>query len=384
MVTGNAILVIDFGNSSTRIQTKFGNNTQGQPRVKTVEVSNTFAKMTQEAADRYISEGDYTAEDSRIFKTAGSDIYCTGNLCNTEYEKTAERPTALMAKYKSVNLKWSLMTALCYGYEAIAEFSNCDLDSIDVTWDIVTLLPPDDVDEGAKVIAETARKISKIEFLMPVLSHDIKINKVKVFPEGFAAFIAILYEGVGVLREGYKYLVDPHSVTLIADIGAGTSDFLVVRAGKVVASSRFTRTTGGNNVHQTLRRMLKKKGISLKDTYAREGCETGYIYNGAEKVNIIADIDQAKTEVSRDLIDALVEYFESTMIEVQSITNIITVGGGSVESSVEGIYPISKYLVDYIKNLSPHINWVQLPEMKNGKKMDARMANVIGAGILAG
>lgn len=387
MVNGTAKLIIDFGNSSTRVQTKFGNTPKGAERVKTVEISNIFARMSEEEAKRYISEGNYTEEDSRIFETSGGDIYCNGALCQTEYERTAERPSAVMSKYQSINLKWSLQAALCMGYKAIAEFTNSDIDSIDVDWEIVTLLPPDEIDEGAKIVAETIRSIAKIDFKMPSFSKEIRIKSVKIYPEGFAAFIACLFEGVGKIRESHKYLSDKGRTVLIVDIGAGTTDFMLVQDGKPVSSSRFTRTTGGNNVHQTLRRMMKKKGIILKDATAREACSVGYVFSGAEKISVIDDIAEAKMEVSRDLIDALVEYFESTMVAVKSINNILIVGGGAVESDVEGIKPISDYLYDYIKSISPYIGRVEIPVVKKGdssKKLDCRMANVIGAGILAG
>lgn len=387
MVNGTAKLIVDFGNSSTRVQTKFGNTQKGQPRVKTVELSNSFARMTEEEAQRYISDGIYTDDESRIFSTPGGDIYCNGELCLTEYGKLVERPSAVIPKYENIITKWSIMVAFCIGYKAIAEFTNSDIESIDVDWDVTVLLPPDDIDIGAKKVAEVIKGISKVDFKMPDFSKEIRVSGVKVFPEGYAAFIAVLFEGVGKIREDYKYLADKGISTLIVDIGAGTTDFLVVMNGQVIQSSRFTRNTGGNNVHQTLRRNLKRKGISLKDSAAREACTTGYVYSGAEKISVIDEIAEAKVEISRDLIDALVEFFESTMIEVQSINNILTVGGGSVESDVEGIKPISDYLYEYIKRISPRIGRVELPVMKKGeneKKMDCRMANVIGAGILAG
>lgn len=387
MVNGTAKLIIDFGNSDTRVQTKFGNTPKGAERVKTVVISNIFARMSEEECARYISEGVYTEDDSRIFETSGGDIYCTGVICQKEFERTAERPSAVISKYQSINLKWSLQAALCMGYKAIAEFTNSDIDSIDVDWEIVTLLPPDEIDVGAKIVADTIRSITKVDFKMPCFSKDIRVKSVKIYPEGFAAFIACLFEGVGKIRESHKYLSDKGRTVLIVDIGAGTTDFMLVQDGKPISSSRFTRTTGGNNVHQTLRRMLKKKGISLKDAAAREACSVGYVFYGAEKISVIDEIAEAKMEVSRDLLDALVEYFESTMVAVNSINNILIVGGGAVESDVEGIKPISDYLFDYIKTISPHIGRVEIPMVKKGessKKLDCRMANVIGAGILAG
>ena len=107
--------------------------TNKAPRVKTVEVSNSFARMSEEEANRYIAEGVYTEEDSRIFVSSAGDIYCNGDICTTEYEKTAERPSAVMSKYRNINLKWSVLAAFCIGYKTIAEFTNSDIDSIEAS-----------------------------------------------------------------------------------------------------------------------------------------------------------------------------------------------------------------------------------------------------------
>ena len=384
MVTGTAKLVIDFGNSSTRVTTKFGNTQKGNPRSKTVEVSNAFALMSQQQLAQYKAEGVYTEENSHVFTTSGGDIYCTGELCDVEFEKERERPTALMAKHESLPIKWAILNAFCLGYEAIAEFANTDLASIDVDWEVSVLLPPDDVERGSQAMIDLIKGVDKIDFQMPEFSKEIKVDTVKVFPEGFAAFIAVLFEGVNKLRESYKYLVDPNVTVLIGDIGAGTTDFILVKGGKVVYSSRFTRRTGGNNVHQTLRAYLRKQNVVLKDAPAREACEKGYYFNGAKKVDCIELISNAKREVSRDLIDALIEFFESTMIEAQSINYTLLVGGGALESDVEGIYPISHYMEEYLKSIAPNIEPIPLPKDAEGKVMDARMANIIGAGILGG
>ena len=384
MVTGTAKLVIDLGNSSTRVTTQFGNTQKGNPRTKTIEVSNAFAQMSEKQFEQYKAEGVYTEENSRVFVTSGGDIYCNGELCDMEFEKERERPTAMVAKFESLITKWSVMNAFGLGYTAIAEFANTDIASIDVDWEVTVLLPPDDVERGSKVMIDLIKGIDKIDFKMPEIAKKIKVNIVKVFPEGFAAFIAVVFEGVNKLRESYKYLVDPHATVLISDIGAGTTDFLLIKGGKVVYSSRFTRRTGGNNVHQTLRRDLRKQGIVLKDTAAREACEQGFVYNGAEKMDVIDMIASAKREVSRDLIDALIEFFESTMVEVQSINYILPIGGGAVESDVEGIHPISQYMVEYLQSISPNLKSIELPVSEDGTKMDARLANVIGASILAG
>lgn len=402
MVNGTAKLVIDLGNSSTRVIVKFGNNSKGTPRVRLAELSNRFGVIDNGRLAPYMDSPVYNEDNSRIFTYHGEN-YCNGELCDTEFGSVAMRPSALEKKYNSQVTRLSIQNALCIGYETIADFTNSDISSVDVDWDMTILLPPDDVEVGSKEISVLARSITAVKFLMPEFEKEIKINKIKIYPEGFAAFIAVLFESFGKIRSEYSYLTAKSSTTLIVDIGAGTTDFMLVKGTNAITSSRFTREVGGNNVHQRVRRLMKQKGIPLSDTAAREGCEVGYVMSGARKQPIIEEIAQAKSDVSKQLVDAVQEFFEDNMIPIQSVTNLLICGGGAEESDVEGIEPIGKYIFEFMKGLSRDVNMVELPkvgesclvdflaqgqddadlEAIKSRKMSSRMLNIIGAGILS-
>ena len=382
MVNGTATLVMDIGNSSTKAMVKFGNNKDGKPRTKMFELSNCFGNIETGMIDSYLRNETYKDDTSRIFVHNG-DTYCNGEICMAEFGAVADRPTALEKKYESFISTLTVKNALCKAYECLADITQNDLDGIEVNWNFVVLLPPDDIEAGSKAMAELIKGVKSIEFLKPKLKTDISINKISIFPEGFAAFIAVLYEPAMTVRTGYEYLVADGVSTLVVDIGAGTTDFMLIRGKNVVNSTRFTREVGGNNVHQRLRRAMKQSGITLSDAAAREGCETGYIYSGAKKYDVIAQIAQAKRQVSRQLVDAIKEFFEDNMIPIQSINNILICGGGAEDSKVDGIEPISKYVFEFLQNVSKDIGLVELPMDENGERVSSRLLNIIGAGILA-
>lgn len=382
MVNGTAKLVVDLGNSETRVTTYFGKNSKGEDRKKTSILSNRFGELPESKLNLYLDNDVYTEANSRIFKHNNA-YYSNGLLCDTEFGSIAIRPSALEKKYNSLVTKLTIINALCRGYEDIAEFTNNDLDSIDVKWELTLLLPPEDIDAGAKDLAEMAKGITEIEFALPKVSRDIEVTGVKIFPEGFAALIAILFESKGVLRKDYTYLVEEDTTTLICDIGAGTTDFVLARGCSIVSSTRFTREVGGNNVHQKVRRLLKEQGIVLSDSAVRKGCEAGFVKSGAKKYSITDEIAKAKSDVSKQLVDAVQEFFEDNMIPINSINNLLVCGGGSEASSVEGIQPISDYISDYMSRLSKHIHLVELPKDEEGNPMSSRMLNIIGAGILS-
>lgn len=382
MVDGTATLVIDLGNSDTRVLTEFGVNGKGKVRRKLSVLSNRYGILPEDKIDVYLTNQIYSEEDSSIFKLEG-DHWCNGDICLTELTSTTQRPSALHKKYNSLPSKLSIMNGLKRGYEDVAEFADCDLTSVNVSWDLVLLLPPEDVDEGAKQIAELARTIDSIEFLMPELKKNISINSINVYPEGFCAYIAVVFESKKKIRKSHAYLVEPTETTLIADIGAGTTDFTVAKGGKIITSTRFTRAIGGNNVHRRVGKLLRERGISLPENFIREGTETGFVRSGSKEYDIKEEIATAKRDVSKQLVDAVEEFFENNMIPIQSINNLLLCGGGAMESDVEGIEPIADYITDFITSISPDIRRVELPEDEDGEKLSPRLLNVIGAGILS-
>lgn len=383
MVTGKATLVIDLGNSETRVRTYYGKNKEGQPRYRQSILSNRFGIIPEEKLGNYLNSDYYTEEDSRIFNYNGS-YYCNGKVCDTEFATTAVRPTALEKKYESLVTKLSLQNAFSRGHEDIALFTNNYPDGIEVEWDVIMLLPPDDIDAGAKPLSEMVKSINEVDFEMPKLHKAIKVNKVSVIPEGFAALLGVIFESKGVIRKGYEDLLDGDTKTMVIDIGAGTTDFIVAQGTNIISSLRFTKEVGGNNVHQKVRRLLKDKGVALSDSVVRKGCETGAVKSGNRTIDITNFITVAKATVSKQLVDAIQEYFEDNMMSVQEINNILVVGGGA-ESS-EGVKPIADYMVEFLRRVSPDVHLVEIPEIEisgDNQKCSPRTLNIIGAGILA-
>lgn len=385
MVTGTAKLVVDLGNSETRVKTFYGKNRQGAARSRLTILSNRYAQIPSHMVDGYISDGVYTEEDSSIF-TMNKTAYCNGRLCDTEFAQSSFRPSAMEKKYDSLITKLELINALKQGYMTVADFANCGVESLDLDWELYLLLPPEDMDFGAKKLAELARSIAEIDFQMPELRKEIKISKVNVFPEGLCAFIGTVFKNKGTVRPGYSYLIENMESTLICDVGAGTTDFVMVKGAQVVSTSRFTREIGGNNVHRLVQRSLRQEGIPLPDSAVAEGCEKGYVKSGSRQVDIVKHIADAKQTVSRQLVDAVQEFFESSMISIRTISNILVVGGGAEGSPNGDIQPISTYITEYIKKLSPDIKLIEIPsETHEGvvTRLSPRMLNITGAGILA-
>lgn len=385
MVTGTAKLVVDLGNSETRVKVLYGRTLKGRPRGRLTILSNRYAQIPAHLVEGYISDGIYSEDDSSIFTHNGT-TYCNGRLCETEFSQSSFRPSAMEKKYDSIITKLELINALHQGYMTVADYANCGVESLDIEWELHLLLPPEDMDVGAKKLAELARSITAIDFQMPEIHKEIKISSVKVYPEGLCAFIGTVFKNKGTVRPGYNYLIENMESTLICDVGAGTTDFVMVKGAQVISTSRFTREIGGNNVHRLVQRSLRSEGITLPEGVVAEGCETGYVMSGSRQIDITKQIADAKQTVSNQLVDAVKEFFESSMVSIRTIANILVVGGGAETSSNPAIQPISTYITEYIKRLSPDIKLVEIPtEMKEDveTRLSPRMLNINGASILA-
>lgn len=387
MITGTAKLVVDLGNSETRVKTIFGKTAKGNSRSRLTMLDNMYSAVSEEKAKAFVAEGTYSGKDSYIFSTEAGLYYCNGELCRTEFSGTGFRPSALEKKYESMSTKLSLINAIRQGIEDVADINDIEYSSIDVDWELYLLLPPEDIDVGAKPLADVAKSITSIDFLMPEMKKDIRITKVSVFPEGMCAYFGVLFKSKGVIRPEYKYLIDGDETSIIFDIGAGTTDIVIVKGNQVVQSSRFTKEIGGNNVHRLVQRSIRNKGVPLPDSVVREGVTTGFVKSGAKVIDITEDIAEAKRAVSTQLVDGVQEFLESSMIGIRTISNMLVCGGGAAESSNKNIRPIADYMVDYMRRLSPDLQLIELPSVRTADgdrvKISPRLLNITGAGILA-
>lgn len=394
MTEGIATLRIDLGNSETRIMVSFGRKPTGEIRSKTLVFDNGFSVIDEEDLPAIYRNTIYDESNSSIFTVNGT-MYCSGLLCEREYSTTRFRPTATDKKHSSICSKLTLHNAFRLGYETVADFTHNDISSLDISWNVVVLMPPEDIDSyavddetgeeitGWQKMSKMVKGITQINFEMPALSKRVKVNKVDIFPEGFCALIAVLFERKGIIRKDLAFLADKENTTLIVDIGAGTTDILLATGGSVVARSRFTVTIGGNNVHQIVRAILKKNNIILKDSVVRTGCERGYVKIGEKTYDLRKAIKKAKAQVSAMLMEATNTFFEQNGLSINSINNMLVCGGGACGNEDRGIEPISTYLVETLKTRSGNnIGLLKIPNGVDGKLMSPRMLNIIGAGIL--
>lgn len=400
MVQGEAILVIDLGNSSTKVTVMFGKDAQtGKYRERTLDLSNVFAPIEE----NYSVSSDYNSDTSTILSvnTELNGVKIVGNCCNgelqaKEYPLATIKPSAFKRKWDLDASVLSLRLAFLNAYKAIMNMQRVsDYTQIDVKWKVVTLLPPGDIDAGKTEMEKLIRDVKTVDSVFPEMHFDINITKVAVLPEGYCAYAAIVYDKGRIYREGYSYLCN--EVVMIFDVGAGTTDCMVIKGNTLVQSSKHTVNQGGINVFNLVRQSLRLEGIDIDTDELQTGIIKGVIKDGAKDVNIVPYVNKAKNEVATKIVSDFQDYLSTTDIKMRSVGFVITSGGGSMmDSECPEIAPLSSKIIEIVKQLTPNAEIVKLPKVakkitdeETGESkvieevMSPRFLNLIGASILA-
>lgn len=378
----DANIVIDMGNSETRVLVQSGIGRSGLIKQQLTTVSNIFSQISPD----YEVPENYSEEDTVVFETADGEFYANGLLVEREFSMSALRPTALDPKPTSKVTMLTIQRAFLEGYRLLSNMYRCSLKSLDVTWNVTFLLPPNDIATGAKTLYGRIMELEEINFTLPNFSTKLKINSVKAYPEGFAAYIGTVMRRGRIISDTHKHLLS--SKTLVVDIGAGTTDFFVIEGMETIDSTRLTLPYGGNNIIARVKQALLSKNIQLPNKEIEKGVIEGKIKDGRNVINLAKSLAIFKTEVANTLIDGLTSYLEGNGYPVRSIENLLVVGGGSLASQVEGVESLSTYLVDRLKDFAPNIELVTFQENldEDGNQeveTNPRLLNVLGAGVLA-
>lgn len=401
MAKYNAILVVDMGNSSTKINVLTKGAKEKSYREKVFELPNEFAQVEKD----YVVSTDYTPDTSCIFaidsiqKDDGSVLaaghYCAGLLRENEFSDNKIRPSATVKKYRLDSTYLSARLMFLYATQAVAELHNqTNIESMDITWKVVTLLPPGQISTGAKIMENLFKSITSVEYIFPQVTLPVNIDEVKVLAEGYCAYLATVFDKGHKFRNEYKSLIDEN--VIIFDIGAGTTDCLVVKKNTLVQNSKFTIDKGGNNVRGLVKYSLSEEDIIIDDIELDQGLITGYIKDGTTKVDISDYINKAREIIANSLVAGFQNFAETYDIKVRSIGYILICGGGSISNADNTkIVPLSEKMVQNFKALAPNSKLIATPkntvkttdaegnETTVEEEISPKFLNLVGASIAA-
>lgn len=402
MVQSKAKVTIDFGNSETRVRVSI-KQAGGKAIKRMFSLSNRFAPVPE----GYVPTSDYSSETSTIMVMEedtlrgiiGGSRVTNGELAIKEFYDALGKPTAMEKKYTSQYTKFSFQLVMLYAYRAVMQIIRAtSIESMDITWDVVVLLPPGDLEEGQSYIQDMIRNTTELHFDYPNVKIPLKVEKIGVFAEGFCSYVGTVFEDDFSIRKGYEDVAE--DVTIVFDIGAGTTDILIVQDGKIVRKTLYTIELGGNQVTSRVRLLAKQRLNSrVSESAIQDAMQTGFLKSGSTKVDISDIIRKEKETFARNIVSEVKEFFEATLFPVSEIGKALVCGGGAIDSEIpdaaERTGSMAGGIVEFMKKLSPNIQLVPLPVIetvtfgedgmpeKTVGNASPRDLNLIGGSILA-
>ena len=211
---------------------------------------------------------------------------------------------------------------------------------------------------------------------------EFEIVDVVCYEESFLAVLSYFFDEYGRLREAAKKYSRGNVLSL--DIGASSTDLVVVQDMRYIEKSGQTYKTGGNVAREFLIDDLRALyGYDVPHELADRAMIEGRIQVGDTYEDISEYVVSAKQRFAAQVVEQMQGYFRKINIPLQSIRAIIVSGGGSMRSQyMDGdkvvitsepmSYYITKELNTICKGISvePHI-------------LEPRLANINGMFVRA-
>ena len=362
-----ARLVIDFGNSETRVATLVNGKTS-----PVTVLPNAFAPI----GDDYVIPDQYVADElngkpnelrSIIFRApqglgAGepTHLYAAGPLADREFSMSAKRH------------------AVFVGCELVAKLLRKKPESLEITWDVTLLAPPSEIGKG-----ETFKKIftlaKSVEIIAPErVSIPIKVDNVSVLAAGLGGFSATVFTPARGTVADYADCVNEPIIVL--DFGAGTTDVTFIKALTPITSASASFPFGGNAIAELVTQFVKQEyGRSLSREAATEAVLTGTIRSGAKRKDVSRQVNAARNEVAGSITSSLRGTFEANRFAPDEFAYLLVIGGGAVrtanaEDLAEPVEPLAESVVRQVRSFAPDI---ELLPVKEG--INLRTLNIEGA-----
>ena len=155
-MSNKAVLVVDIGNSETRVMTIFGKTAEGNTRWRLTSLDNHFGNLD----DGFVIPDEYNEKTTKVFRYKGGDI-CVGELCRREFVNSDDfRPSALEKKYESDVTDMTLIYSFLRGFQDVSIMTSTPIERLDLVWDVTVLLPPADLEYGAQKMGEKVKAIT--------------------------------------------------------------------------------------------------------------------------------------------------------------------------------------------------------------------------------
>lgn len=387
----NAGILIDFGNSETRVILLSGS------RRFRFNLTNRFAELPV----GYKVNNKYGNGKSTVF-SIGNTYYANGKIVDQEFPGTVLRPSALESKTEQLVTDLTLNLAFIKALNLLSLVYKVDIKLLEVSFDVSVLLPPLDHEANEPKMIKKLHDLNSISVHVPnVFNKEFKIRNVNVQPEAVAAFFGAFFTERGVtpdpqndernlsngdvlvfnysndviLDEVEQNLPYMRGYTICLDIGAGTTDIALFNDGELVENSKDTFKRGGNTIQSIVGLEIRKK-YSFTPPSLENVVKTGSFEEGGELTDVTSIVTYAKDQYSKLIMEDIRQYLERMMVGVRNINGLLVAGGGGLATkgnNEENKSPaMSEFIEKYLKDLAPKIKSVHTEDK------DLRSLNIDG------
>lgn len=384
-------VLIDIGNSETRVRIKY-KPLKGLESVYPAIDSHTFTLSNHYICvdSDYAISPDYRNANSTVLNINGQRVL-HGEVVEREFRGRWDIPTGKGNKSDEAITEWTLHRIFLEVNKILADTWGISVGEVDVAYNVYILLPPAEHLNNKQGMIDLIKGIDEVVEMVPEgevdykpITHTILCNDIQAYPEGITAFF-----GIRVNIEGNKLTPNKdverfmRGYVLVMDIGAGTTDFAIMKDGKLMSDTRMSLPIAGNQIKASV-----KTNIANADAKLRMKLQTG-IQNMASVMNeamldeegLKAPIDcsvelgRAKEAFASSLVNSLRDYAEVHQDCLPLVNGVLVVGGANVTAKRNGeivSQPVETYI---LPKLSAYIDDVELMPLGN---RDARYLNLDG------
>ena len=256
---------------------------------------------------------------------------------------------------------------------------------VDEHVDLHIALPPKEVTARRADVPKLYGGEYTVHFVRYNQTVKFYIDSVECFPESSAALTSFMLKLDGTPSDNYKAY--GNKCIMSVDIGASTSDFILMEKGSIVEKTGRTFSTGGITAMEKITTRIQQMYSDIDEDDALNAAIEGRINTGGGKYTVVSDIvNDAKRQVASTLVHQMDSYLRNNGKSLRNIDLIVVSGGGSLPSSyvnennetVITSKPVSEFFVELLSKQSDGVDVKVVNHSDN-----PRMANLFGLYIRA-
>lgn len=363
-------LMVDLGNSETRavaqiVEDGIVKHTRGYLLDNHFVVENL---ATKDMYSPYIQSEDFSKLDSNILEVSlqvgekkFDKLVMWGDLATANLPKKLRTPVSHLAKANNL-LNYvvliNLMDKVLDWVNMVYPTSTKQELSKKVQFDLAVLTPPAQVSSARAIFESNLVRTFTYKNLYDGVELDLKVNSVKVLPEGYSSFYSVFLNYADLnLRPHYADLASRN--VLIIDFGEGTTDLIGVSSQRFLESLNHTIKIGGSTILSKVRASVNKRlGLDIPIANFKDVLKTCEVQYGSTTYKVREDVEQAIYSVASDIAQEVFTYLRGAEVEVSSFDRLLLVGGGVVPNG--STVTISDALLSELQVELPTLDLVDL------------------------